>query len=407
MALLETRTIQCESPDNPNPHDLPYTDECLDGASSSWQVVEERRIYAVKQALIGLVDNMQENDSMRVVAYADSISETNVRAYPADGMTGDKDILNRAIRDAGDWGQGPYTTRGGNSSAQAMQSTGQLLEQAPDRAPDGSEYKDVVIYVTDGVANIFLDGETNTARNIPFCRDMSVAEALRTANPCQLGITADGRLRPVTALINEAIKIKQNDPDLDLYVLAIGPADDTGLAQVASEMGLFYPANTPSVVDNIFALIAAQSNAGTCRVTEGEATSDISGHEAGSLPDFPVPEGGHGYVTIRDSQGNVLPEGQGRLPVVVDPVSGNLVYRLPVEMGLAPGEYSLEAYINYRGDDGTARTYRQLVITNDPDGTSLLRFTIPSNAVGDVYTMDSLLLDIAPDVALCPASPME
>ena len=396
---------QCESPDNPNPRNLPYIDECVDGTNSGWRVTEERRIYVVKQALLGLVDDLQESDIMGIVAYASGIGENNARAYPADGMTSNKDILDQAIRDAGQWGQGPYTTRGGNSSVQAMQMTGQLLETAPDKAPDGRTYKDVVIYITDGVANIFLDGETNTARDI--CANLSVSEALRTVNPCQLGKIADGRLRPVTALINEAFQIKRDDPDLDLYVMAIGPADDTGLIEVASQAQMLYSVNSPEIVDDVFNIIVAQSDTGACRAMEGEFTSNISGHEAGSLPGFPVPENGHGYVTIRDSQGNVLPEGQGRLPVVVDPVNGNLVYRLPVEMGLAPGEYSLEAYINYRGGDGTARTYRWLVNTNNPDGTSLLRFTIPSDAVGDVYTIDPLFLDIDPDVALCPASPME
>ncbi|NOK63506.1 MAG: hypothetical protein GFH27_549371n5 [Chloroflexi bacterium AL-W] len=251
---------------------------------------------------------------------------------------------------------------------------------------------------------MFLDGKTNTARDI--CSNLSVAEALRTADPCQLGVAFDGRLRPVTALINEAMQIKGNDPNLDLYVVAIGPADDTGLGQVATS-GSLYNAMNPQVLNNIFSIIAAQSGSDMCRVSEEPFTSSITGHEAGSLPGFPAPDGGHGYVTIRDSQGNVLPGDQGRLSVINDSATGKLMYRLPVEMGLAPEDYSFEAYIKYRGNDSIARTYRRLVSTNDPEGASLLHFSIPSDAVGDVYAMDTVFLDIAPEDPLCPTSPME
>lgn len=401
------RNYMCENPNNPNPSGLPYKNNCNGGISTSWHVVEERRVYIAKQAINELIDNMDTGDVMRVIAYSSGnnvIGRANAKAYPTDGLTGDKTKLKEAVRQAGIWtSNDPYRTRGGTPGAQGMRATGQLLEQAPTKAPDGREYKEVIIYLTDGVANVFLNGRTNTARDI--CGHMGSTQAINTPNPCQLGVTNNGTLRPITALINEATKIRQSNSGMDIYVVAMGPADDTGLGQVASQPSMLYLANTPGVVDDIFRLINNQAENRICRAHDADFTSDLSGQNSTGLPGFPAPSDGHGYVTIRDAAGSVLPDGQGRLPIVYDPAIGKLVYRIPPEVGIAPGDYSIEAYVNYEGPDGKTRTYRWMVSIDDPDGKTSRSFSVPPNAFGSIYTMNTIFLDLAPDDGVCPTAP--
>lgn len=400
---ISGRNYMCENPDNPNPLGLSYSDKCQGGPNSAWRTVEGRRIYIAKQAINELVDRMDTGDVMRIIAYSSgnpTIGGANAKAYPTDGLTGDKTKLKDAVRQAGIWtGNDAYNTRGGTPGAQGMRATGQLLEQAPDKAPDGREYKEVVIYLTDGVANVFLNGQTNTARDI--CGSMSTSQAINTPNPCQLGVTNNGTLRPITALINEATKIRQSNSGMDLYVIAMGPADDTGLGQVASQPSMLYHANSPDVVDDIFRLINNQAENRICRAHDADFTSDLSGQSSTGLPGFPAPADGHGYVTIRDAAGSVLPDGQGRLPIQYDPAIGKLVYRIPPEVGIAPGDYSIEAYVNYEGPDGNARTYRWMVSIDDPDGKTSRSFSVPPNAFGNTYTMNTIFLDLVPDDGVC------
>lgn len=392
------RNYQCQSPDNPNPLELPYYSRCYGGPNSAWRVAEERRIYIAKQAINDLVDQMEEEDVMRIVAFASGnhiIGRANAKVYPEAGWSGDRNALEQAVLMAGDWQGDPYNTRGGTPSAQAVQVGRGVWDELPETAPNGIEYKQVVIFMTDGVANIFLNGQTNTARDI--CGHMPSPQAVSTADPCQLGVTNNGTLRPITAMIDQASQMKQEQPGIDIYTIGLAQVDSTGLSEVASQPDMHFMASEPGFVDDVLMVINERAEQITCLVRRGAATSDISGHEAGSLPGFLVPKEGHGYVTIRDSEGYALHGDQRRIPIVTDPVSGYLVYHLPVEMGLTPGEYSLEAYVNYRGNDGIARTYRWLVTET---GTSSLNFTVPTDTE-NVYEMESLVLDLAPDIDVC------
>ncbi|MEM8531767.1 MAG: vWA domain-containing protein, partial [Chloroflexota bacterium] len=395
----------CESPNNPNPKGLSYIDTCTNGSDSGWATTEERRIYIAKQAINQLIDEMDEYDVMQVIAFSRNSSNgsNNAKAYPVDGLTGDKGKLKEAVQQAGMWRTSePYNTTGGTSGAQAMRLTGQLLEQAPDKAPDGREYRDVVIYLTDGVANVFMDGNQNDARDI--CGHMPANQARNTPDPCQLDSTNGGELRPITALIAEATNIRQNNPGMDLFVVAMAHFDSTGLNQVASSPETVYKANQAGVVDDIFRAINDQVEGGQCTAYDSDPTSDIAGHEVGSLDGYPVPQGGHGYVTIRDAAGDVLPNGKGRLPIVYDPATGGLVYSIPPEDGITPGDYSISAYVNYRGPDGVARTYEWIVSATDPDGTRSQSFNIPKENFSGSHQVDTLLLDLNPDATLCGAN---
>ncbi|NOK63509.1 MAG: hypothetical protein GFH27_549371n8 [Chloroflexi bacterium AL-W] len=95
---------QCENPDNPNPRDLPYNPSCEGGGNSAWKVVEERRIYVAKQAIIALIDQLEQDDLMRVIAFSTGNpvhGDANAKAYPADGWSGDQGALEEAVLAAG------------------------------------------------------------------------------------------------------------------------------------------------------------------------------------------------------------------------------------------------------------------------------------------------------------------
>ncbi|MEM8532301.1 MAG: hypothetical protein AAGF95_15765 [Chloroflexota bacterium] len=400
---VSRRDYQCDNPDNPNPLGLPYYGRCYGGPNSAWRIAEERRIYIAKQAINQLIDQLEEEDVMRIVAFTtgnDSIGDANAKAYPEAGWSSDRSALEEAVLTAGDWGKGkgPYNTRGGTSSAQAVQFGRGVWDKLPETAPNGIAYKQVAIFMTDGVANVFLNGRTNMARDI--CGNMPSQQATTTADPCQLGVTNNGTLRPITAMIDQANQMKEEQPGIDIYTIGLAQVDPTGLAQVASQPDMHFVASEPAFVDDILMVINERSEQITCLARRGAVTSDISGHEVERLSGFLAPKGGHGYVTIRASEGYALHEDPRRIPIMVDPVSSYLVYDLPAEMGLTPGEYSLEAYVNYRGNDGIARTYRWLATEANPSGSSSLYFTIPMDAE-NVYEMEAFVLNLAPDIDVC------
>src|SRR5262249_21452422 len=68
QGTINGNTVQCESTTaNPNSVD------CGAGSDSPWKTVSERRIYVLKQALAkqgGFIDNMKQNDMMRVIAFS-------------------------------------------------------------------------------------------------------------------------------------------------------------------------------------------------------------------------------------------------------------------------------------------------------------------------------------------------
>lgn len=383
----------CENNKN-NPLGASTAHKCEDGNDSGWKNVEERRIYVAKDAINALIDNMdpEMGDVMRVIAYSTTgLGNDNAEAYPTAGLTGDKDELRDAVKKAGMQWNDPYKTAGSTPGAQGMNAVGKLLEQAPEEF-DGRVYKNVVIYLTDGVANVYLNGQ----RNIN-CPGFSANEALNTPS-CQLG--TDDNPGPITQLISEATKVKQNNSDLTLYVVAMAGVAETGLHQVASHRA-FFPANDDQTMRNILSDIQVKAEEDQCLAGESNYTNDFSNQDPFSIGQYDAPANGYGYATIRDTAGNVLPNGQGRLPIEYKEALGGVGYLIPQEPGIAPGEYSIEAYVNYRGPDGVVRTYRQLINTDTPNGATSRSFNVPPEDLNRMLEMEPIYLDLPPNVGIC------
>lgn len=402
------KDYQCENPERPNPLNLSYNPNCRGGPNSAWKNVSERRVYVAKQAIIKFIDKMSDADTMRIIAFTgEGDGKQEAKAYPASDWSSDKEMLKKAVLDAGKAYGDPYRTAGLTPGAYAIQQAGQMLSKdAPTTAPDGRTYRRATIYLTDGVANVFLkSGESNIARDV--CNNMNYNQALNTVIPCQWGVTSSGVRRPVQEMVYQASIVKKNNVGIQLFTIALAGVDSRGLPMVASDRSMAYEAKSPGVVDQIFSTINERvENASCIPIGSNDYVSQIdAAHTAGSLADpytidaKDLADGAHGYVTIYDKTGNTQIM---KVPIKTNPETGNLGYTISADAGLAPGDYIAEAFVNYRStEDDTSRTYNTFVVGTDT--STRVAFNVSgSSSLGQEQRMDTMYLNLS--VNVCPAS---
>jgi len=387
--------VQCVSPSNPNPLNLPFTDRCTGGSNSAWKNVDERRIYIAKQAILHLIDRMGPYDTMRVIAFSTSQSGN---AFASPAWSSDKTILTTTVINAGMYNNDPYRTNGGTSGPQALDKAAKMFLASNGYVPtaaNGQSFKPVVIYLTDGVANVFLDGTTNTARDI--CGYMSTNRALETADPCQIGTTSRGTLRPISAMINVAYNMKTAMPNLTIYAIGLAQAPATGLPQVASTPSMFYQAPYPGDLASTLDAIQLNASSGTtCTPLGGDQWVDhVDAAHTADSPPFDLPGGTYGSVYLY-SDGSNTPIAS--VPITQDTETGKLTF---AASGLMPGSYRVQAYIAYKGDDQASRQYDWIVDPNTQQGatSSTIQLGAPQQP-GETRVLDPLYLDLC--VQVCP-----
>ncbi len=339
---------------------LPSDRSCQAGGSNGvWRKYQERRIYKAKDAIYSLIDAMDPADTMRVVVFSSGVS-SSAKSYPTSGWSRDRGILKDAVKNAGTYNNDPYRTQGGTPGADGLQEASKSLSIAPSTAPDGRDYKPVIIYLTDGMANFFLDGSSpNNADDI--CGDVSPVSARWVTAKCQTGTTASGKLRPISAMIDQANKIKQSNSDVVLYTVGMSQMDPAGLPQVASSPNNFYPVTNPDGIKSILFQIKGEIT-GPCQEAGASGSGYIDVIKPANWPN-PLPNAGDptvvGYVELYDQNMNLLPSDIARQPIRHKTVGGNdhLTWSLPQGKGLAPGNYIAKAWIYYKGDDGVTRVY--------------------------------------------------
>jgi hypothetical protein len=197
------------------------------GAGAPWRITRERRIYAVKQAIRHMIDNLHSFDTMRLLAFSTQGVSANQR------WTSNKRRLRHDLLNLGSYRHEPYRTAGEAPSASALFKARQLLAEMPQTAPNGVPYRaPVVIFIADSVANRFLKGNggwenrpDDTCPNVPFADDIAF---------CQTGYTntTPPLPKPITAMVLQADQLKQSAAAL--YVIALAGVDETGLKEVAS-----------------------------------------------------------------------------------------------------------------------------------------------------------------------------
>jgi hypothetical protein len=372
----------------------------MGGVNSAWHVAAERRVYLLRQALANMIDRMNAADSMRIIAFSTGMPGN---AEASSGWSADKIMLKTAVATLGGYAGDPYRTSGSASSAIALQKARDLLATAPAMAPSGQPYEQAIIMLTDSVANVFLDGTTNTARDI--CGNLAEQQALRTADPCQLGATKDGKLRPISAMIEVANSIKAEHPNIALYVVGLAHIDQTGLTQVASDPSLFYAASQPAQLEAVLSDIQSQSSGAICVPAGGYAwVASIDAEHLPGIPGLSDTVVGYTYIYPVNSATPLF-----TLPIRRDPTTDRISFRLPPpdashpDAGIAPGTYEITAYAGYKGNDQISRLYDWLIDPNMVTGASRRIFTItPSGLGGPTVALEPLYLDLPPTAQVCP-----
>jgi hypothetical protein len=403
--------VQCEATTNPNPLSLQYTDRCLGGQNSAWKNQNERRIWVAKNAIFNFINSMGTNDMMRVIGF--SAPETGATATASASWVvasnqAAKDALITTVKDMGAYNGDPYKTAGGTPGPQGLNKAATMFKASNGyvtKAPNGADYKPVVIYFTDGVANYFLDGTENTARDI--CLSMSEAAALTTADPCQIGTTASGKERPISAMITVANTMKADVKGLSIYVIGLAQAPATGLPRVANTPSMFFPATSSGYVQTILNTIQAQVTTGTCTPSGGYSwLQKIDSAHTPASP--PAPGGGvFGYAYVYDVGGGVP---KYTLPIQHDAATGNLSFAIPPpdpnipgSTGVTPGTYEMEAYVDYKGNDGITRQYDFFINPNSLNEAHRVTFSVTSaSTIGSSVPLPPIFMDLQSTVSLCP-----
>jgi hypothetical protein len=234
------RDIQCGPTADPN------IQRQYCGAGAPWRTKQERRIYATKQAIRHMIDQLYSFDTMRLIAFSTKGIDSNQR------WTSNKHRLRQDLLDIGAYLHEPYRTAGEAPSASALFTARQLLAEMPRTAPNGLPYgPPVVIFITDSVANRFLKANggwehrpNDTCPNVPFADDIAA---------CQVGYTSTNPPlpKPITAMLLQADLLK---PNATVYVIALAGVDETGLPQVASAPAYPFFASVQSAEQLIGAL---------------------------------------------------------------------------------------------------------------------------------------------------------
>lgn len=365
---------------------LRYNEFCQGGPNSAWRTVKERRIYQAKAMVAALIGKLNPFDIVRLVPFTTGIGPANYQVLPTNGWTSDKQVLYDTLLTAGSFNGDPYRTAGGSSNAQAMRGAKQVWDAAPNTAPNGQPYRQVMLMIADGPANIFLAGNSNPARDI--CSDISANVAMSTVR-CQIGYSADTQqFRPVMAMIEQANQLKQEYPSLIIYTIAAGNTD-VGLKDVASSPRMYYTTMGDRVIG---AILAEQQVTATCSVAENSVTSIDAAHLPGFTPEQALPEGVYGQVTLL----NANRQQAAQAPIVHNPTSGVLSYDLGL---LPPGAYLLQASIWYRGDDGVTRVYTHVGM--DSVGPQAELPVSIDASTGNALTLPTLSIGLDPAIDVC------
>jgi len=291
----------------------------------------------------------------------------------------------------------------------------QLIAASPDTsATDGREFKKVVIFLTDGVANYFKNtsnpasghtwfGWLNDSQDNASCKSLSGHTEIPS---CQIGMTNSNPAYepPITAMASEAREIKNlNNGNTVIYVVALAGVPATGLStDVASQATFPYysEAPDPSQVQQIFDAINDSVENPTC-IPAGGANwvGSIDGAHTitSSRANYSLPADTSifGYVYLKDQNGATLQSSP------ITDQNGQLSYSFT---NVAPGNnYKLEAFVGYKGDDTPtpiSRVYSSILLPDLSHSPSRALRVDASQTLNSVVPIDPLFLDLNGNV--CP-----
>jgi hypothetical protein len=338
-----------------------------------WIPVEERRIYVAKQAIQRLIGqlNMPGNPSYDASRPPDELAlvwfnnqQTSSMTY---GWSTNPLSLTEALLNVSKVDDDPYRSAGGTNIPAGLYRASLLLNASPASVEFAGQlypYDFSVVYMSDGIANQFLDvtkhnlagggSDAGTYAAGNACRttvNLAESAACMTTEVGGLHITK-GWDRPFT----QAHKVAQElHARATVYGMAISPLPSSYHAPIASSPAQFYAipsysrnAEGDTTLDLAIDQVVAASQLSSCQASVGPWVATI---DAAHSPDEPsLPLESFGSVRIYNAQSELLDIAQVRLDE-----QGRLRYAF--NDAQPPGSYSLRGTLYYKGDDGVTRAY--------------------------------------------------
>ncbi|MCS6881325.1 MAG: pilus assembly protein TadG-related protein [Oscillochloridaceae bacterium] len=400
-----------EAPPNSNP---PRAEVTGTGPEYWWSVEADRRITVAKRALYTLVrsTNMPGNaeydpsrppDTMALVWYNHEVPSSFTRGFSSNPTT-----IIQNIDAAGALNGDRYRTSGGTNSAGALYRASLVLNNAPRTVTQNGrtwEYKRAVVFVTDGVANQFMDrnavqgnllaGQSRAETYAPghFCRSLGTLvienAACQTTDVGGLSTGGGGVRAGLDRPITQAVRVSREDIQAngtEVYVVALSHIPDTGLRDgVASFPSYFFSARDlqrnadgSTNVDAIMQAINIMVETGLCEPRSDAAWTNVipaSNFQAINGLQYPVV----GAVTLVDqSTGTTY-----TAPIRADASRGGaLSYRFD---RLPAGSYRLVARLFYRHSLDLPRVGPReygLIYQNEETVSDIVINVAPNTSVG-------------------------
>jgi hypothetical protein len=393
-------------------------EEC--GDLAAWPDYTERRIYGVREAVRSITTRMSADDRMRIIAFSSDIRGASADWFDASGTLPSGENVESHIIEIGQC-DGLYRTCGETAGPLALDQARAWIMNADSQFPfEEDEFgnplptkplRPVVLYITDGVANMLLDGSRSPGN--PACAGL--ATTFNTAF-CQIGESSEGETLPITSMQQIAQEMKdamqaRGEDDFVLYVLGIGRPDMTGLDRVASGgVDTLFLSRSGEEAQAIVTDIQNDIVSGACMVEMQEEVRRVAPANEPENRAFlvnPRPEDVsrygddiYGYVTITGSTTETI-----SLPIHHNDAD-QLVVELEQANVLAPGEYTLDAWIYYNasGETDDTRLYDRLYDRSTGRKVDSVTFTVEPGA-GLHVRLPDIYLDLSDDViwgTMCP-----
>lgn len=361
-------TKQCAN----GPPDFPPVQVSGTGLTYYWTTESERRIYVAKKALERLVsltnmpgtsnyDPNRPSDQMAVVWFREYVKQSQYMGFSTNAGTITNFITNANNQN------GNYRSEGGTNGAAGLYQASRLYSGAPKTVPFGGkdwEYKRVVLFITDGVSNQFLNtnasdlsggsSSSNTYPSGSICRNLGNlviedAGCQTTDKGGTYRVNANTTWdRPITQMVSTSTSYLRNQTvNAQVFVIALSNIPSTGLKDgVASSSSYFFSAESliknadgTTNVDKVIDEIAT-------KVVQGNCLPGADGANRGTIPSDQFINSAPGVSFSYPQVGEVIITSATdtfTAPVTAS-TNGELTYRFT---NVPRGTYSMRAYLYY------------------------------------------------------------
>ncbi|NTU84816.1 MAG: VWA domain-containing protein [Chloroflexales bacterium] len=365
------------------------------GTTYYWSNPNERRIGVAKRAIETLIrlTNMPGNiayttsrpsDQMALVWFTDIVQRNGNNEAFANGTPFSDNpseliakMWDRSTHSSGD----NYRTSGGTNGAAGLYRASLILDAAPEGIvhSDGRAYtyRQVVLFVTDGISNQFFhesqsnlrvtQSDSSTYPSGHYCRalgsmviESAECQTTRVGGIYTATLTIDGISqqvgldRPVTQMVKVS-RERLQAAGAEVFVISLSDLPVTGLMGGVASFPSYYR-SAPTLVFNSdgmtnIDLIVKDIDAGlmaSCRAVA--APRWVASMAPANRPDYQ----GLNFPTVGQVHLATATGALYSVPIIVSGPGGALSYSTA---GVPAGTYSLSASLWYRGDDGVTRRY--------------------------------------------------